>query len=242
MSLSPEGKYPPANGHERKNSRGGCGRLQAPKKVRAVACLIVEYFFYCRGRPGTQALAEELAEAHWSFMDRYAQAMIARGPTLTPDRTTWTGSMHMVDLPDAQAAQVFAFQEPYYRAGVYDQVLVRRWRNVLGRTMWQFPTASGDERRFLVIGHGKPGVQATRQALEAAQRRWLGGPGHRDGVILCGPLLAGDGIGWLGSALLVQLADRAAVEAMLAGVPSVQAGLYASVEIHDWQFGGRHQS
>jgi hypothetical protein len=28
----------------------------------------VEYFFYCRGRPGTEALAEELAEAHWSFM------------------------------------------------------------------------------------------------------------------------------------------------------------------------------
>jgi uncharacterized protein YciI len=54
--------------------------------------------------------------------------MIGRGPTLTPDRTTWTGSMHMVDLPDAQAARVFAFQEPYYRAGVYGQVLVRRWQ------------------------------------------------------------------------------------------------------------------
>ena len=45
----------------------------------------------------------------------------------------------------------------------------------------------------------------------------------------------------VGSVLLVQLGDRAAVEAMLAGAPYVQAGLYASVEIHDWQFGGRHQ-
>jgi hypothetical protein len=35
----------------------------------------VEYFFYCRGRPGTEALLEELAEAHWSFMDGYAEAM-----------------------------------------------------------------------------------------------------------------------------------------------------------------------
>src|SRR6266540_3178010 len=108
-----------------------------------VACLIVDYFFYCRGRPGTEALLEELAEAHWSFMDGYAEAMIARGPTLTPDRTTWTGSMHMVDLPDAQAARVFAFKEPYYRAGVYGEVLVRRWRNVLGRTMWDFPAGRG---------------------------------------------------------------------------------------------------
>ena len=69
---------------------GSAGR----RKARKVACLTVEYFFYCRGRPGTEALLEELAEAHWSFMDGYAEAMIARGPTLTPDRTTWTGSMH----------------------------------------------------------------------------------------------------------------------------------------------------
>jgi uncharacterized protein len=201
----------------------------------------VEYFFYCRGRPGTEALAEELAEAHWSFMDGYAAAMIARGPTLTPDRTTWTGSMHIVDLPDARAAQVFAFQEPFYQAGVYDQVLVRRWRNALGRTMWDHPAEPGDDRRFLVIGRGNPDMEADRQAVEAAQRRWFGERGHRDGIILRGPLLADDGIGWMGSALLVQLRDRAAVEAMLAGAPYVGAGLYASVAVHDWQFGGRPQ-
>ena len=201
----------------------------------------VEYFFYCRGRPGTEALAEALAEAHWSFMDGYAEAMLARGPTLTPDRSRWTGSMHLVDLPDAQAARRFVFQEPFYRAGLYDQVLVRRWGNLLGRTMWDYPTEPGDDRRFLVIGHGKPGVEAARQGLAAAQRRWLGAPAHRDGVILGGPLLAEDGAGWVGSVLLVQLADRAAVEAMVAGAPFVRGGLYASVEIHDWQFGGRHQ-
>jgi hypothetical protein len=174
----------------------------------------VEYFFYCRGRPGTEALLEEFAEAHWSFMDRYAEQMIARGPTLTPDRTTWTGSMHMVDLPDAQATRVFAFQEPFYRAGVYGEVLVRRWRNALGRTMWDHPARPGDDRRFLVIGHGKPGVEPARQALAASQRRWFDQPGHRDRFILRGPLLADDGAGWVGSALLVQLRDRAAVEAM----------------------------
>jgi uncharacterized protein YciI len=51
-------------------------------------------------------------------------------------------------------------------------------------------------------------------------------------------LLSDDGVGWVGSALLVQRGDRAAVEAMLAGAPHVRAGLYGSVEIHDWQFAG----
>ena len=199
----------------------------------------MEFFFYCRGRPGTEALLEKLNESHWSFMDRYAESMIARGPTLTADRTTWTGSMHIVDLPDVEAARVFAFHEPFYQADVYGEVLVRRWRNVLGRTMWDHRAALGDDPRFLVIGRGRPGVEAARQALEAAQRRWFGEPGHLDGVILRGPLLTDDGAGWVGSALLLQLRDRAAVEAMMAGAPYVQAGLYSSVEIHDWEFGGR---
>jgi uncharacterized protein len=220
----------------------GLRRLTAYGPEWKLAWPTVEYFFYCRGRPGTEALSEALAEAHWSFMDDYAEQMIARGPTLTPDRSTWTGSMHMVDLPDARAARVFAFQEPFYRAGVYGEVLVRRWRNALGRTMWDYPAELGGDRRFLVIGLGKPGVEAARRALEADQRRWFGEPGHRDGVILRGPLLSDDGARWVGSALLVQRGDRAAVEAMLADAPYARAGLYASVEIHDWQFGGRHQS
>ena len=38
-------------------------------------------------------------------MDGFADAMIARGPTLTPDRKTATGSLHIVDLPDARHAK-----------------------------------------------------------------------------------------------------------------------------------------
>jgi len=47
--------------------------------------------------------------------------MIARGPTLSPDRATWTGSLHIVDLPSAEAAYEFAEREPYNRAGMFGQ-------------------------------------------------------------------------------------------------------------------------
>jgi uncharacterized protein len=199
---------------------------------------LMEFFIYCRDKPGTGRLRDELAEAHQSFMDGYAGAMIARGPTLTPDRETATGSMHMVDLPDAEAARVFAFEEPNYQAGVYREVLVRRWRNALGRTMWDFDGDPARNRRFLVIGHGRPGVGATRDLLLDAHRRYLD-HGYRDRFIARGPLLSDDGTEWVGSAMLVELPDRAAVDAMLAGEPFTRAGLYADVEVHDWQFGGR---
>jgi len=40
--------------------------------------------------------------------------------------------------------------------------------------------------------------------------------------------------------MMIELPDRAAVEAMLVDDPYVRAGLYDSIEIHNWRFGGRH--
>lgn len=198
----------------------------------------MEYFFHCRDKPGTEPLLEEFAEAHWAFMDAYADVMIARGPTLTNDRTTHTGSMHMVDLPDGEAARVFAFEEPYYQAGVYDDVLVRRWRNELGRTMWEFPARASEDPRFLIIGHGRPAASAAVGAMLGDHRRYLD-DGYGNRLIAYGPLSSDDGAEWVGLAMLLQLPNREAVDSMLADEPYRQAGLYANVEIHDWEFGGR---
>ena len=100
----------------------------------------MEFFCYHRDRPGSTELRDELLEEHWSYMDRYATGMIARGPTLAIDGETPTGSVHIVDLPDLEAARAFAFDEPNYRAGVYwPEVLLRRWRNELGVPCGTFP-------------------------------------------------------------------------------------------------------
>ena len=196
----------------------------------------MEFFFYCRDRPGTEELLEEFAEAHWSFMDGCADAMIARGPTVDAN-DAHTGSMHIVDLPDLEAAHVFAFEEPYFKAGVYADVLVRRWRNALGRTMWDFEGDADGDGRFLIIGHGRPGASAARDALVEEHRGYL--DAYRKHFIARGPLLSDDGMEWVGSAMLVELGSHAGVEAMLANEPYTQAGLYTSIEIHGWRFGGR---
>jgi len=130
-------------------------------------------------------------------MDRYADSMIARGPTLTADRATATGSM------------------------------------------WEFEGDEVANARFLVIGHGKSDTSAVGSARSAAQRRYFADGGYLEQVIACGPLLSGDGREWVGDAMLIELRDRAAVDAMLASTPLARAGLYARVEVHDWEFGGR---
>ncbi|MFD9389371.1 YciI family protein [Streptomyces sp. NPDC060000] len=181
----------------------------------------MEFFCYHRDRPASAALRDELLEKHWSYMDGYAAEMIARGPTFAADGDTPTGSVHILDLPDAAAARAFAFDEPNYQAGVYRDVLLRRWRNLLGRTMWDFPGGRTGGERYLVLGFG-----SDRDAGLAV-------PSDRDELIAYGPLLSDDGATPVGTAVLLRAPDPDAARAVL------PPHLYADVEVHDWQFGGR---
>ncbi|USX56691.1 YciI family protein [Lentzea sp. HUAS12] len=170
----------------------------------------MEFFTYHRDRPGSMPLRRAMLEEHWSYMDRFE--LIARGPTFAGG--VLTGSVHVVDVPDAAAARAFAFDEPVYQAGGYRDVLVRRWRNVLGRTMWDF---TGGRAGHLVLGFssGEPADLV---------------PARPDELIAYGPLLSDDGSAWLGTAALVAAADPAAV---------LTADRYDAVEVHEWEFGGR---
>jgi uncharacterized protein len=179
----------------------------------------MEFFCYHRDRPGSGALRDELLEAHWTYMDRYEKELIARGPTFADDDTA-TGSVHIVDLPDAAAARAFAFDEPNYQAGVYRDVLVRRWRNLLGRTMWEFPGGRKGGNRYLVLGLG---AGSSEDSV----------PADREELIAYGPLLSDDGVAWLGTAALIRAVGP--VEARATFDPA----RYVHIEAHNWAFGGR---
>ncbi len=103
-----------------------------------------------------------------------------------------------------------------------DDRVVRRWRNLLGRTMWDFPGGREGGARFLVLGLGSgPGAD-------------LAVPPERDGELVAyGPLLSDDGGAWLGTAALVRAPDEDAARAFL--TPDA----YASIDVLPWEFGGR---
>ncbi|WP_327659344.1 MULTISPECIES: YciI family protein [unclassified Streptomyces] len=187
----------------------------------------MEFLCYHRDRKDSLTLRYELAEKHWSYMDRYAKEMIARGPTFADDGETLTGSVHIVDLPDAAAARAFAFDEPGYQAGAYRDVLLRRWRNELGRTMWEFPGGPSEGNRYLVLGVGA-GPAAHLDVPADPEPSF-----DRDELVAYGPLLSDDGASWLGTAALLRAPDADAARAVL------PPGRYADIEVHNWEFGGQ---
>ncbi len=147
--------------------------------------------------------------------------MIARGPTFCEDGTL-SGSVHILDLESPSAARAFAFDEPGYQLGAYRDVMVRRWSNSLGRTMWDFRTPLTISNAYLVIGFS---VDTAASDPELAS--------EKSSLIAAGPLLSDDGSLVLGAAVLLEAvgADHAR------GVLS--ADRYTAVEVHRWRPGGR---
>jgi uncharacterized protein len=195
----------------------------------------IEFFVYSRAAPSAADIEDDpaLHEEHWSYMDRFADGMIARGPTLAADRTTWTGSLHIVALTSVAAAHQFVAREPYNRAGLLQQHLIRRFNNLLGRTMWESPGGS-DDPRFLVIAHAPaeageyaPAVPLTDLTALAPER-----------LIVHGELLTLDEGRPVGVVLALQAPTRLAVDASLRSGEARLDECF-DVQIHDWEFGGR---
>jgi len=187
----------------------------------------IDFLVHSRAAPGAADAGDDAAldEEHWSYMDRFAGAMTARGPTLAADRATWTGSLHIVDLPSAEAAREFAEREPYNRAGLFDHHLVLRFRNLLGRTMWEFHGGSGDPRFFVIAqerDHAPAALVPGFTDLES------------DRLIVFGELLAPDEGGPVGFALALEAPTREAVHTLLGNRDKE-----LDVQVHDWTFGGR---
>ncbi|MGY0390313.1 YciI family protein [Nocardioides sp. WG-D5] len=178
----------------------------------------MEFFCYHRDRPGSTPLRTRMVEEHWAYMDTFAETMIARGPTFADDDTL-TGSVHILDLPDAAAARAFAFEEPGYQTGAYRDVMLRRWHNSLGRTMWDFD-GRPDANRYLVLGFTEP----TPDRIDLP---------HGDTLIAAGPLLSDDGVATVGAAVLLEAASESAARDVLS------PDHYVAIEVHRWTFGGR---
>ncbi|WP_020387335.1 YciI family protein [Kribbella catacumbae] len=122
--------------------------------------------FYVQGDDKPEVLAGliENAEAHWSYMDQYADRLILRGPTLSGDGEDHTGSVHVVDVDDRAAAERFAYEEPYWSAGFYEPLTVVRAVVLVNRT--------DDAPRTLVTAEWAP-VEAVSPQLADGQLSFL---------------------------------------------------------------------
>ena len=86
---------------------------------------------------------------------------------------------------------------------------------------------------FIVLTTDKPGAAQIRADNRPAHLEYLKSFGKA--LVAGGATLGDDGESVTGSFLLVDMADRAAVESFAAGDPFAKAGLFAATEIRRWR-------
>jgi uncharacterized protein len=185
----------------------------------------VDYVVHSRDAAGVSDRMEALTPAHWSYMDQFADRLIARGPTLSADGEAHTGSVHVVSVADAAAARRFADEDPYQRAGLFAETMICRFVNLLGCTMWDRPRPAGHRQSALVLARWEA----------APVDDPLGRGGRLDDWVFLGLLVTDDGsagVGVVGAVDAGVTDGERAVRALLRGAP-------ATVEVHRWERGGR---
>lgn len=81
-------------------------------------------------RKGALALRKENREAHLAYIEATGVVNQA-GPLLDADGQM-AGSLVILDVPDMDAAQDWADNDPYARAGLFDSVTLTRWNRAIG--------------------------------------------------------------------------------------------------------------
>ncbi|WP_319531541.1 YciI family protein [uncultured Cohaesibacter sp.] len=86
---------------------------------------------------------------------------------------------------------------------------------------------------FVVTCLDKDGGLETRKANREAHLAYLGE--HSASILVAGPLLDDEG-SMMGSSLICEAEDKAALEAILAKDPYAKAGLFKDVSIRGWKW------
>jgi len=175
-------------------------------------------------------------EAHWRYFDDHRDHFVARGATVTDDNSVVLASVIFVEFDSWDDVRRFVANEPLNRNGAFKDVVITRWATGLTRRQRDF--ARRDQVAWYIRGYGKPGVHEQRQELLQAHRDYFA-PYDRDRFIARGPVLDDEGLTWRGSANLICLPTRQDVDAFVAAEPYSTNGLYESVLIERYRFGGR---
>jgi uncharacterized protein len=81
------------------------------------------------------------AEAHRAHMSLIQERIAFAGPLQNDDGDRVVGSLIVADFPDRQSAENWLAYEPFYKAGVYASIEIRRFVNKWPQRAGHVPAA-----------------------------------------------------------------------------------------------------
>ena len=87
------------------------------------------YALICQDKPDSEDLRKATRDAHLAFLADYDVRFA--GPMLDDGESTMIGSIIVIEAQDRTAAQAFADNDPYGHAGLFADVTIRPFRQVI---------------------------------------------------------------------------------------------------------------
>lgn len=85
----------------------------------------MRFFVSCQDRPNSAQLRKRLRPDHLAYMIAARHDLVFGGPVMDDDMERTLGSMFVIEKPDRQAVDAFLANEPYFRNGLFESVVVR---------------------------------------------------------------------------------------------------------------------
>ncbi len=89
------------------------------------------FSIYCTDKPGTAAIRQETLSAHLTHVEEVMDQIAVAGPMKNSEGTV-IGSLLLVKAESETAAQTMLEQDPYYAAGIWQDVKIAEFRGVAG--------------------------------------------------------------------------------------------------------------
>ena len=194
-----------------------------------------QWAIYCWDKHGTARTRRgaPCCADQQSYVKGFGERVIGYGHFVSDDGRDTLGTSFFMQLDDRAAADQFVANEPLNQAGLYRQIDVHRWSNSFGKR-------AADYRRkglqqFLCTGPKTGTNEFFRQHLHAHESYFAS---YGDSFIFRGPIRSADGADNIGTALLLELPDRAAADRFWNQEPFAKNGGYArDARIIRWAFG-----
>jgi uncharacterized protein YciI len=90
------------------------------------------FILYCLDKPGSLDVRMANREAHLVYARGQTDIVKLGGP-ISNGAGEMAGSMLLLDLPDLAAAEAFAANDPYTKAGLFERVEIQPFRVTLGQ-------------------------------------------------------------------------------------------------------------
>ena len=88
------------------------------------------YIIHCFDKPGHLQIRQDNRPAHVDYLKSFGDQLQAAGPTLD-GADNMNGSLVILELESITAAEAFAANDPYAKAGLFDKVSIQPWKKVL---------------------------------------------------------------------------------------------------------------